>query len=257
VRLRGRGYASAVQLRPYVLVNMAMTADGKIDTIERRGARISGAADTARVDRLRAASDAVMVGGRTLLAEDPRLTIRDAVLVDERVDRGRPAQPVKVGVITRIGRWGDDAPALPSPSRFLEDGGGQEGGGGQVIVATTTRTAPAVVGWLRERGGHVIVHDGAQVDLARLLAQLHERGIERLMVEGGSTLVAALLDADLVDELQLAVAPLLFGGREAPTPVGGAGRRREEAIRLSLLDHSVDDDGDVILRYHVEPAPGS
>ena len=55
-------------MRPHVLVNMAVTADGKIDTVERRGARISGPADTARVDRLRAESDAVMVGGRTLLA---------------------------------------------------------------------------------------------------------------------------------------------------------------------------------------------
>ncbi len=56
---------------------MAMTADGKIDTVARTGARISGTADSARVDRLRADSDAVMVGGRTLLAEDPRLTVRD------------------------------------------------------------------------------------------------------------------------------------------------------------------------------------
>ena len=62
--------------RPYVFLNMAMTADGKIDTVERRGARISGAADSARVDRLRAGADAVMIGGRTLLSEDPRLTVR-------------------------------------------------------------------------------------------------------------------------------------------------------------------------------------
>ena len=58
--------------RPDVIVNMAMTADGKIDTVERRGARISGAADSARVDRLRASVDAVMVGGHTLLREDPQ-----------------------------------------------------------------------------------------------------------------------------------------------------------------------------------------
>ena len=58
--------------RPRILVNMAVTADGKVDTVARRGARISGPADSARVDRLRAEADAVMVGGRTLLAEDPR-----------------------------------------------------------------------------------------------------------------------------------------------------------------------------------------
>jgi 2,5-diamino-6-(ribosylamino)-4(3H)-pyrimidinone 5'-phosphate reductase len=234
-----------------VLVNMAMTADGKIDTVTRRGARISGAVDTARVDGLRAASDAVMVGGRTLLAEDPRLTVRDAHLVDERLRGGRPAQPVKVGVVTRIAPAGSDATALPSPSRFLEDGDGP------VILATTTRTAPADVDWLRGRGADVIVHDGSRVDLARLLAELDARGIEHLMVEGGSTLVAALLGAGLVDELQLAVAPLLFGGEGAPTPVGGQGWRQEEAIHLSLLESRVDDDGDVILRYHVERALSS
>ncbi len=60
------------------------------------------------------------------------------------------------------------------------------------------------------------------MDLARLLDELGERGIARLMVEGGGTLVAALLEAGLVDELQLAVAPLLFGGETAPTAGGRA-----------------------------------
>ena len=103
-------------MRPYVLVNMAVTADGKTDSRERRGARISGPADTARVDRLRAAADAVMVGGRTLMGEDPRLTVRDAAMSRGRLEAGRTAQPAKVGVTTRIGRPGGDAPSLPSPA---------------------------------------------------------------------------------------------------------------------------------------------
>lgn len=232
-------------MRPYVLVNMAMTADGKIDTIERRGARISGPADNARVDRLRAESDAVMVGGRTLVAEDPRLTVRDAALSSARKRHGRPAQPLKVGVATRISRPGGDGPSLPWPSRFLTDGGGR------VIVATTSMTEPATVAWLTQQGAEVIVHDTARVDLPLLLGELGERAIDRLMVEGGSTLVAALLEAGLVDELQLAVAPLLFGGETAPTPVGGPGWPLAQAIRLSLLGTSEDDDGVVIVRYQV------
>ena len=232
-------------MRPYVLVNMAVTADGKIDTVERLGARISGAADSARVDRLRADSDAVMVGGRTLLAEDPRLTVRDAALSRAREREGRPAQPVKVGVATRIGRPGGTEPSLPWPSRFLSDGGGP------VLVATTPQTEPDTLDWLAEQGAQVIVHDAARVDLARLLGELGERGIGRLMVEGGSTLVAALLEAGFVDELQLAVAPLLFGGDTAPTPVGGPGWPLAQAVHLSLLGTGVDDDGVVILRYQV------
>jgi 2,5-diamino-6-(ribosylamino)-4(3H)-pyrimidinone 5'-phosphate reductase len=240
-----------VQKRPYVLVNMAMTADGKIDTVERRGARISGAADTARVDRLRAWADAVMVGGRTLLAEDPRLTVRDSALADERVRDGRSPQPDKIGVISCIGHPGGAGPSLPATSRFLGDGGGR------VIVATTSRTEPTAIEWLHEQGAEVIVHDHERVDLARLLEQLRETGVDRLVVEGGSTLVAALLDVGLVDELQLAVAPLLFGGKTSPTPVGGAGRLQPDAIRLVLAEATPNEDGDVILRYLLGEGAGS
>ena len=230
--------------RPEVLVNMAVTADGKIDTVAREGARISGAADTARVDRLRADADAVMVGGRTLLSEDPRLTVRDVALREERERGGRPAQPTKVGVISYVGRPGEDA-TLPPDSRFLGDGGGR------VIVCTSARTEGAAIDWLEECGAEVLVRGDEQVDLAATLSALTELGIERLMVEGGSTLVAALLEAGLVDELQLAVAPLLFGGDTAPTPVGGRGWEREKAIGLTLSGTTTSADGDVILRYHV------
>ena len=66
--------------RPYVHINVAMTADGKIDTFERRGAAISSTRDKERVDLLRAEADAVMVGGHTLLDENPKLTVKSADL---------------------------------------------------------------------------------------------------------------------------------------------------------------------------------
>ena len=73
--------------RPYVLINVAATVDGKIDSVERRGAALSSERDRAHVDGLRASVDAVMVGGRTLLQEDPRLTVRSAELRAERATR--------------------------------------------------------------------------------------------------------------------------------------------------------------------------
>ena len=228
--------------RPFVLVNMAVTADGKIDTVSRGGARISGPADTARVDRLRAASDAVMVGGHTLLREDPRLTVRDSALSDERVRAGRTPQPIKIGLVSRIGGPGDTH-ALPADSRFLAEGGGN------VVICTTPRTDAAAIAWLEARGATVVVHDGRRVDLGLALALLQGMGVERLLVEGGSTLVAAFFEASLVDELQLAVAPRLFGGETAPTPVGGSGWTADESIKLTLLESSVSSDGDVVLRY--------
>lgn len=224
---------------------MAMTADGKIDTVSRQGARISGPADTARVDRLRAGSDAIMVGGRTLVSEDPRLTVRDPRLVDERRAAGRSAQPTKVGVVSAI-----TPDAIRSGGAFLEDGGGR------VVVCTSERTADTQVAELRAQGAEVIVAGRERVDLEASLAAIAELGIERLMLEGGSTLVAAMLEAGLVDELQLAVAPLLFGGDSAPTPVGGAGWTRDEAIELECLETNTSAEGDVVLRYRVAGVTG-
>ena len=185
-----------------------------------------------------------MVGGRTLLAEDPRLTIRDRELVAARVRAGRPDQPTKVAVVSHVDAPGG-ADALPPRSRFLADGGGR------VLIHTTTRSGSDAIAWLEAQEAEVSVHDGPRVDLPAMLEDLAADGIERLLVEGGGTLVAALLADDLVDELQLAVAPLILGGERAPTPVGGPGLTREEALRLELLEATSNDDGDVVLRYSV------
>src|SRR5690348_9984782 len=92
-----------------------MTVDGKIDTVERRGAPVSSDADRDRVQRLRAESDAVMIGRRTLLQEDPRLTVRSDALIAERLARGAPPQPAKVSIVHGL----DD---LRADSRFVRDG---------------------------------------------------------------------------------------------------------------------------------------
>src|SRR5438874_11592428 len=84
--------------RPYVVINVAASLDGKIDTVERRGAAISSERDRQRVDALRASVDAVMIGGHTLLDEDPRLTVKSAQLRAERRARGLPDNPAKVAV---------------------------------------------------------------------------------------------------------------------------------------------------------------
>src|ERR1700716_1206995 len=104
-------------VRPYVIVNVAASVDGKIDTFERHGAAISSAADRARVDALRASVDAVMVGGHTVVAEDPRLTVKSAELRASRVGRGVPENPAKVGVVSHLdllkpdGRFVTEGPA--------------------------------------------------------------------------------------------------------------------------------------------------
>src|ERR1051325_8401673 len=95
--------------RPFVFINVAMTADGKIDTFVRKGAAISSTHDKARVDQLRAGADAIMVGGRTLLDEDPKLTVKSEELRAERVAGGRPPNPIKVGIVTEAAIKPDNA----------------------------------------------------------------------------------------------------------------------------------------------------
>jgi len=100
--------------RPFVFINVAMTADGKIDTFARQGAAISSQRDKERVDQLRAESDAVMVGGKTLLDEDPKLTVKSEALRAERVARGLMPNPVKVGIVSKAD--------IKSHSKFLYEG---------------------------------------------------------------------------------------------------------------------------------------
>lgn len=238
----------AMPPRPHVLVNMAMSADGKTDSFERRGARISSPADIERVDRLRAASDAVMVGGRTLLAEDPRLTVRSPGLVAGRRARGEPDQPAKAAVAAEIpdAGWLARAPT----SRFLHEGGGR------VAVFTTARTTAIVRDRLRHEGAEVVEVGDETVDLPAALAWLGRAGVRRLMVEGGGTLVAALLAGGLVDELQLFVAPLLLGGAGAPSPVDGPGFPAAAALHIRLASVERIEQG-IVLRYVIpRPAPG-
>jgi len=224
--------------RPFVFINVAMTVDGKIDTFARKGSAISSKRDKKRVDQLRAGADAVMVGGRTLLHEDPKLTVKSEALRAERVSRGRTPNPAKVGIVTKA--------ELDTHSEFLYEGNAR------VVIFTTHHTSKDQLAFLRSQGVEVFVHDGERVDLKQTMLILKELGIERLMVEGGATLNFELIRLGLVDELSAYVAPMIFGGEEAPTMASGVGLERSEAVPLKLLSVEPWDDGGVLLHYKVE-----
>jgi 2,5-diamino-6-(ribosylamino)-4(3H)-pyrimidinone 5'-phosphate reductase len=222
--------------RPFVFINVAMTADGKIDTFERRGSAISSARDKARVDQLRAGADAIMVGGKTLLEEDPKLTVKSEALRAERVARGLSPTPIKVGVVTEAN--------LKEPSDFLNTGPAE------IVIFTTRRTSKEQLSLLEARQVHVYSTDAEKVDLPNALSILKELGVQRLMVEGGSTLNFELMRLGLVDELTAYVAPMVFGGASAPTLAAGSGLERSAAIPLKRVDVEAWDDGGVLLKYH-------
>jgi len=224
-------------MRPFVFVNVAMSADGKISTRERRQVRISGSADFSRVDRIKAESDAIMVGIGTVLADNPSLTVKSPELRAGRRAAGKDEHPIRVVV--------DSAGKTPPDADILHKGTGKR------IVAVSRRADPEQVAALGEHATVVVAGDET-VDLAALLAELYRQGVRRLMVEGGGTLIWALFAQGLVDELQTFVGNIVIGGKDAPTPADGAGFLREaDFARLRIIEAERLDDG-LLIRWSVE-----
>jgi len=224
-------------LRPYITVNMAMSADGKISSVERRQVGISGPEDRGRIDRLKAESDAVMVGIGTVLADNPSLTVKSGDLREERISAGKAGNPMRI-VVDSLGR-------TPLSADILHKGDGER------IIAVSEKA------WRKAAARYqglatVLVAGRDEVDLPLLMARLHEKGVGRLMVEGGGTLVASLFASGLVDEFYTFVGNLVVGGADAPTPVDGRGFLSDnEFVRLRLMDVGEVGEG-VLLRWRVK-----
>jgi 2,5-diamino-6-(ribosylamino)-4(3H)-pyrimidinone 5'-phosphate reductase len=225
--------------RPYVLVNVAMSADGKIDSVARRGAAISSPEDKERVDRLRAESDAVLVGGRTLIDEDPKLTVKSPRLRAERRLHGKEENPAKVGIASHA----DLKPA----GDFLTAGPARR------LIYTTHKTPARKLKQLEKAGAEIFLLDGEVIDLREVMQSLYALGIRKLMVEGGGTLIAELIRLGLVDELNAYIAPRLFGGASAPTLADGPGFSPEQAPNLELKSvKKFDEAGGILVRYTIQ-----
>jgi 2,5-diamino-6-(ribosylamino)-4(3H)-pyrimidinone 5'-phosphate reductase len=223
-------------MRPHVVVNVAMSADGKISTRERRQVTISGSDDFIRVDHLKAASDAVMVGIGTVLADDPSLTVKSDVLKRERRAQGRDEHPIRVVV--------DSGARIPLTASVLTKGEGKR------VIAVSRGADPVKVTELKKRA-KVVVAGENEVDIAKLLDELGAMGVQHLMVEGGGTLIASLFSAGLVDEIYTFIGNIIIGGRDAPTLADGPGFVTEaEFTRLTLLEVTRMGDG-VLLHWKV------
>jgi diaminohydroxyphosphoribosylaminopyrimidine deaminase/5-amino-6-(5-phosphoribosylamino)uracil reductase len=200
---------------PFVSVKYAMSSDGKIATTTGDSRWITGEGARTYTHRLRRACDAIMIGGGTALRDDPQLTARDSV---EAV----AFQPLRVIV--------DSHGLLPTDARLLKQPG-------NVLVAVAGAT-PERESALRAVGADVLrlPDNEGRVDIRALLKDLGGRQVTSLLVEGGGTLIASLVEAGLVDKIYAFIAPLVIGGAEAPTPVDGHGALRiVEARRLERV----------------------
>jgi len=226
-------------MRPYVTVNLAMSADGKISTRERRQVRISGPRDFGRVDILKAGQDAIIVGIGTVLADNPSLTVKSPALREERRRAGKDEDPVRVVV--------DSQARTPPGADILRKGTGER------IIAVAESAPGERVERLRDRAT-VLVAGKDRVDPDRLLSLLHDLGIRRVMIEGGGTLIWGFFSRALVDEFCTFVGPVIIGGKDAPTPADGEGFVREGDFVLLEPPTVTECDGGVILRWKVRAA---
>ncbi len=201
-----------------------MSLDGKIAFSDGRPARLSNEADVARVHRLRAEADAVLVGVGTVLKDDPKLTVKP--------EHAKGKNPVRI-VLDSDGKTPDHAHVLD--------------GTAETLIATTTDCT-------REFAHAQVFRAGKdEVDLVAFLDHLSQRGVKTLLVEGGSTVIWSFLRLRLADELKVFVASTVLGGHAAPTLTGGPGvRSLEESFRLDLVKADRLGDG-LLLEYTVVP----
>jgi 5-amino-6-(5-phosphoribosylamino)uracil reductase len=217
--------------RPYTLLSCCVSIDGYIGKSASR-LLLSNDADFDRVDAVRASCDAILVGAETVRVDNPRLLVRSQTRRDERVARGLPASPTKVTVTRRA--------ELDNRADFFSVGDAEK-----LVYCASSRVEDA-----RERLGPVatVVDGGDSVEMNTLSTDLAGRGVERLMVEGGAMVHTQFLTEDIVDELQLTVAPVFVGDSEAPRFVRDGIFPWNPARRAELVD--VQKLGDVVLlRY--------
>src|SRR5712691_955682 len=209
-------------VRPRVIINAAMSVDGKIALPDGQGVRLSNEEDVRRVHQLRSQVDAILVGVGTILADDPKLTIKSEYA------KGR--NPLRV-VLDSNGK-------TPVGAHVLD-------GSAPTVIVTSDRSERVFP------RAEVLRCGKDEVDLAQLLDRLAERGVRTILVEGGSTVIWSFIHQHLADELKIFVASRVLGGRSSPTLAGGPGvTSLDESIRIRLDRAERLGDG-VLLEYAV------
>ncbi len=199
--------------RPYVIINCAMSADGKIASPTRKQMRISSEEDIQRMYRLRNEVDAVLVGIGTILADDPKLTVKESYVE-------HPKHPLRV-ILDSTCRTPPQALVLNAVSKTL------------IITAE----------------GHQKTYDGAHIevvecrtdkegfiDLNCVLDLLYNKGVRKLLVEGGGMIIWNFLKKKVVDDLFIFIGPCIIGGKDTPTVADGDGIGPGEVITLKIIE---------------------
>jgi 5-amino-6-(5-phosphoribosylamino)uracil reductase len=219
--------------RPYVLLSVAMSVDGCIDDATDTRLILSNDADLDRVDEVRAGSDAILVGAGTIRRDNPALLVRSSARRSARVAHGLPVSPARVTITSS----GDLDPA----ARFFTAGEGAR------LIYVPDAGQDRIRGELGDAAaaaGIEVIGADDPLSIRAVLADLADRGVRRLMVEGGGTVLGQFLAEGLADELDLVVAPVFVGDPAAPRLAGRAGTGKRMHLAEARLIGDV-----VLLRY--------
>jgi diaminohydroxyphosphoribosylaminopyrimidine deaminase/5-amino-6-(5-phosphoribosylamino)uracil reductase len=191
--------------RPFVHLKLAVSLDGKVATFGGDSRWITSEESRARVHELRHENDAILVGGRTAETDDPLLTDRSGKKRRRPLVRAVIEQYLRLSPESQLAQTTDKAP---------------------VLIFAHGDSDPDVVEDLQSRGVEVISQTGSGLELAGVLDELGRRSIQSVLVEGGPILAGLLLEAGLVDKVTFFIAPMIIGGQDAPSAIGGDGAEK-------------------------------
>ena len=219
---------------PRVCAHFAMTADGKISTKNLTPSRFTSPADKSRLHLIRAENDAILAGRGTVEADTMSMGLSRVDLREERVRQGRPPEPLRV-VISNEGIFNPSSKIFSYTSSPL-------------VVLSTVRM-PQDVRDAIALHCDLLLFDAPTVPLRKALAMLRrDYAIKRLVCEGGGQLLSALATEDLLDEIRLTIAPVIFGGFAAPSLTGLPSELLPEPRFFRLAKFAVSD-GECALHY--------
>jgi 5-amino-6-(5-phosphoribosylamino)uracil reductase len=213
---------------------LAMTVDGKIADGNRSAAKFSSPQDFRHLEEQVAQADAVLIGAGTLRIHGTTMRVLDPNLIQARVQRGQPPQPIQI-VCSRSGNLDPDLKFFRQP------------------VPRWLLTPANIKG---EKFDRVLqISNGLDIDWQRTWAELAGLGIDRLCILGGAEIATSLWEQDLIDELQLTICPLIFGGISAPMPCMGIGLATPRKLEL-ISNQSIGQE--IYLHYNrIESTPNN
>ena len=211
----------------YVILNAAMSIDGKIST-RKNDSAISSKLDLVRVHKLRSTVDGIMIGISTVLEDDPMLNVRYSKTV---------MNPARIII--------DSKARIPLNSRIIDSSSKI-----QTIIAVTHSASSRKIKKIQKKGAQVLVYGNGKVNLRNLFQQLEKMGLKKIIVEGGGEINWSVLKLGLVNELVVTISPVVIGGRDAKTLVEGKGFTNiSDGIKMKLSNTIIQNKNEIVLFY--------